>query len=297
MKKVIERKKEMMRIKDVISISNGFFSHINFEFPEFIEKSNLDIDFFSQYASKTVAPIIINFQEEGVSQLTDSALDSIGAVLLQRYSTKWTKQLAVLNLEYDPIYNYSDKYNETYSKESDGTRDDESSGTTKSTRTDDLTEQKTLGTSISGTRTDNLQNQRTDNLSSTTNTSTSGNVFGFNSSIAVPDTTASENSTRQNTGTQTNKNTGTQTNQVVNSGSDTTKNTGTQATDVAHETTRAIANKYAESGTREYNHLGNIGNHPTQDLITKEIELWRWNFIQEILEDVKDFVTIPYYIS
>lgn len=43
-------------------------------------------------------------------------------------------------------------------------------------------------------------------------------------------------------------------------------------------------------------HKGNIGNLTPQQLITQEIELWRWNFIDEVMSDIKSMITIPIYI-
>ena len=42
-------------------------------------------------------------------------------------------------------------------------------------------------------------------------------------------------------------------------------------------------------------HKGNLGNVAPQDLIRKEIELWRWNFINEVMDDVKSFISLAVY--
>ena len=65
----------------------------------------------------------------------------------------------------------------------------------------------------------------------------------------------------------------------------TKRTTGTEGNESSSDRTR----------NREFTHLGNIGNQTTQQLLTEEIELWRWNFIQEVLNDVKDFLTLPVY--
>ena len=43
-------------------------------------------------------------------------------------------------------------------------------------------------------------------------------------------------------------------------------------------------------------HKGNIGNMSPQQLIEQEINLWRWNFIDEVFDDIKSLITIPIYI-
>lgn len=51
----------------------------------------------------------------------------------------------------------------------------------------------------------------------------------------------------------------------------------------------------ALSRAKETIHKGNLGNIAPQDLIKKEIELWRWNFIQEVFDDVKSFISLAIY--
>jgi hypothetical protein len=43
-------------------------------------------------------------------------------------------------------------------------------------------------------------------------------------------------------------------------------------------------------------HFGNIGNLTSQKMILEEINLWKWNYMQEILNDVKEFCTLPVYL-
>lgn len=379
----LEMKKSPMRIKDVISMTNGFFNHIPYTFPEDITKSSLDIQFFSNYSLRAIAPIVSLFND-GVSQLTNESLDTIGWAIFETYHHKWDKQLAVYNIEYNPIYNYKDEFHETNSIESTDEKSDtwsESGDNLRvdnvlitigkgvsqlTTRTDNLTEEKTLGTELNQTRTDNLSklttndltenhsgnitenSTRTDNLSqletrdlTQINDDTGNdNLFGYNSPTAVGDTTNTSKSTTSddgtvttaNTGTQQNNkttedsrgvtnsgtvkvddsgtqkivtantgtdrlvNTGTQQTNVVNSGEDITKNSGSQKNTKSEHGTKTQNDEYVNNGKRDYEHVGNIGNHPTQQLINDEIELWRWNFVQEILNDVKEFTTIPVYL-
>ena len=44
-------------------------------------------------------------------------------------------------------------------------------------------------------------------------------------------------------------------------------------------------------------HFGNIGNLTSQKQILEEINLWKWNYMQEILNDVKEFCTLPVYLN
>lgn len=352
------------KIKDVITIADGFFSHIPFNFPEDITKVSLDFQFYTRFSQKNTAPVVDLLLDDDVSQLTSAQLDLIGTAIWQTYNRKWAKQLAVYSIQYNPIYNYKDEYHETneliktgegssvwiedgestLERLSERTKTDSADATV--TRTDNLSESYTKGTSTTSTRTDNLTELETHNLtnletrnttetetrnlSESIDTSANNSVYGFNSSDAVGNTEDDSDSSKTDTGTVSTTNTGTVNNgntgtlttantgtqQVVtgNSGSDTTTNSGTQTTVTDSDTSssdaltgtdtttssksgiKTNADDASEEGSRDYEHLGNIGNHTSQRLINEEIELWRWNFVEEILEDVKEFTTIPVYL-
>lgn len=294
---ILEMKKRPTRIKDVISPTNGFFLHIPYDFSKFFEKPQLDIAFFSDYSKRNIAPIVEYYMGESVSQLTDTQLDEIGQIIYQMFKQKWDKQSAVFAIEYDPISNYRDEYHETHSLNSEDEKKEEWSDERNSTRTDDLTEKTTKGTTVTSTRTDNLNQTDTKNLTDTLQENTESNVYGFNSSAPSGDTTGADNYTKIGTGSLTRENSGTQKNETTGSGSDTLTNTGTQKNDATGSGNRSNTDNYSDSGTRDYTHLGNIGNHTTQNLIQQEINLWRWNFMKEILQDVADFLTLPTYIG
>lgn len=337
------------RIKDVITMSNGFFAHIPYTFPSDITKELLDIQFYANYGLRSIAPLVELMQDEGVSQLTNNALDTIGTAIWQTYHHKWDKQIAVYAIQYNPIYNYKDEYHETHSdvgedsitgtwselgsnQKTNNLTDQHTAGiTSTATRTDNLSEQTTnnLAEQHSGnitdseTRTDNLTQLETRNLSESRNDSGANNIFGYNSSTAVGESTDSDTSSKtdsgtvttantgtqgtqgtstdsrriDNTGTVVRANSGTQQNQTVNSGSDTITHTGTSTDAKSGSGSKSNSGDFETSGQKDYTHVGNIGNHPTQQLIEDEINLWRWNFVQEVLDDVKEFTTIPIYIG
>lgn len=292
-----EMKKRPMRIKDVALPTNGFFLHVPYDFSAFFEKPQLDIAFFADYSQRNIAPIVDYYLDGSVSQLTNDQLDDIGKLIYQMFKNKWDKQSAVFNIEYDPISNYRDEYHETHTLTSEDEKKEEWGDEKNSTRTDDLTEVQSKGTTLTSTRTDNLNQTDTRNLTDTLQENTTSNVFGFNSSSPSGDTTGSDNYTKNGTGTLSRENTGTQKNETTGSGSDTITNTGTQKNDSTSSGNKTQNDNYSDNGTKDYTHLGNIGNHTTQYLIGQEIDLWRWNFMQEILKDVANFLTLPTYIG
>lgn len=212
----------------------------------------------------------------------------------------------------------------------DGGSERETQSTTEqSTRTDNLSEQQTRTDNLTENTTETIDTTRdttrTDNLSESTTSSGENNLFGFNSVDAVGADTNASNNTRTNTGTVNNveEDSGTIADTKSNTGTQRTDrtNTGTvgNSTSSSHEKVRygglTHATDDSQNGTgskritgtesnestsertkvREFSHLGNIGNLTSQQLINQEIELWRWNFIQQVLNDVKDFLTLPLY--
>lgn len=146
----------------------------------------------------------------------------------------------------------------------------------------------------------------------TTNTGTqtstkSGKDWLTKSGAIERDKTGTETTEKDGTvgvvqgGTESVADTGTQT--VANTGTDSVANTGTQASQGTEATTGTT--QRVESGTetvtgtstrdRSGVHSGNIGNLTSQKQIGEEIALWKWNFIEEIMADATDFLTLQVY--
>lgn len=266
--------------------------------------------FIASCGSRNPSPIVETIQEEYGEELDNNQLTSLGILIASTYSEKWDRLGAIYNLDYDPIHNYLDEW-------SDSQNTEENNNTSEST-TDSLTK----GTSIvkDRTRTDNLQDKieygrkttRTDDLTQDESTSESAegtgsnknSVYAFNSGNVPSDadennsSSTSSNSTSSeitNTGTQdvelsgsdVRKNTGTQTNY------ETVDNTGTDTRSISKEVENGITGERSRSGS----HSGNIGNITTQKQILEEINVWRWNYVNAILDDVKEMLTLPVYLN
>lgn len=315
--------KENQTVKMIFPVNNGLFNHIDFDFG--VDKQLLDVMFIGNFAMRNPSTYVEAIQDEYGEPLTDANLRTLGASLLALYVHKWTRLKEIPNIEYDPIHNYLDEWEdhsegtETKTDTISSTREDEL-GTTRThnaTRTDNLSE------SVNGTRTDNLSetnsSTRTDNLLETeginetesSSGSQADNIFGFNSSTASPSTSSSDSNSKTKTGTNTVADTGTQTvsstktNTGTQGNSETTLNTGTQtnAETIADTgtNTRTLDQTDELEGSdnrdRSGRHSGNIGNLTSQKMINEEIELWKWNYINSVLNDVKEFCTLPIYLK
>lgn len=175
------------------------------------------------------------------------------------------------------------------------------------------------------------ENSNTRNNTGTQTDAKSGSDSLLNTGTQRSDSEDNGTITTANTGTQTNLKTGTET--VANSGTQSTdededvtvtkSNTGTQSnsrTDDESATvtntgtvTNAIANASTGTNSRVSNgsasetgsentersgrHFGNIGNLTSQKQLKEEIELWKWNYVKEILEDAKSFLSLEVYLN
>lgn len=298
---------ERQKIQTVIPKTNGIFSHMNYTFRAELTKANLDLLFYANYGRRSPSPIIEAIQDEPDEFLTDAELTALATLILEMYKVKWDKLGDVYDIEYDPIHNYLDTW------------EDENNGTKNESETDDYTRTDTYGHTVGDTnlRTDNLTETvtygktetRSDNLTETEDVTTgttgsgsgSNNLYGFNSATAVGHDTNSSSNSETETVDRDVHNTGTQA--TVGSGTDATANTGTRtdARNIVNGGTdgrtysETRSNAIAEHREREGSHMGNIGNLTSQKQIQEEIALWKWNYMQEILNDVKEFCTLPLY--
>lgn len=331
---MLDMKKESIQICQVISPNNGFLSHTPIELPpEIMSKMVVDFRFYTEFSQRLIAPFLLHFYQ--YVKFTDDDLDMIGHFIYNNYKTKWERQLDIYKYEYSPIYNYSDFYTgididtETTSLEGNTSDSSKSQKNGQSTsiltgssngsisKTSSSTDTKINNLSDVKTETRNLSGSNTETRDLTQNdaNSESNNIFGFNSPSAVGHDTSSGSDKITETGSiaNVNSNTGTITNNLQKTGN--TSNTSSisdestnQQTNTDNKTVTSSDNIVNTSSkkknedinrllnkTKDYKRLGNIGNIATQDLIKKEIDLWRWKFIDEILEDLKTLLTMPFY--
>lgn len=281
-------------------MNNGLFAHIHYEFPDIltITDAELDLTFLTLWGLRYCAPVVhVVHEDEDISQLTDSELTILASLILDMYKHKWDRLSELIVLRYDPIHNYSDTYHEEL----------EEGITGESTRTPDISiannetvEVDTVlrdGGSERRNKTTSGTDTREDDLREETNGADVHNRFAFNSAEneAVGDSVDESTGVKTNEGTVTDTRSGTEETTITGGLTHTTD--GTNVTSGTKRTTGTEANEHSSdrNRVRDSTHVGNIGNLTTQQLMTQEIELWRWNLIQQVLNDVKDFLTLPVY--
>lgn len=232
---------------------------------------------------------------------------AIAQDLFTIYGQNWTKLYEAFMSKYVPINNYDMTETVTRTQTSDRTI----------TRTNDLT------STIDGTETRTQEQYSTQNLTgNTTSTTTSDSnstsaldhgetiasdtttdsyTYGFNSPEKVP--TASQTATNTDTHSGTDTTTTTEhssADTTATSKSDTTDHmTGT--TDITSKDVRAdrvLEDTLDNDDVKEdiqTNRSGNIGVTSTQQLLQQEFELWKYNFFNQVFEDVDKYLTLSVY--
>ena len=189
---------------------------------------------------KTINPVFQSAPEEAKAN-----------VLLALYGEKWKRLLDDFSLEYSQLDAY--RVNEKIVRH----RDDDDSQTTTYNRT--VTEDSTEGGSL--------------------DTKTIGsagivrNLYGFNSSVAVPSDVQSDTDNEDVTETRNLSSSST----TTNGGSDT------------------FTRDRSDSETTTTDRSGNIGYTTPQELLRQDIELWRVPFFDLVFDDIDSFITLQVY--
>ena len=119
----------------------------------------------------------------------------------------------------------------------------------------------------------------------TDDNSTNGNdIYGFNSENAIHSDSSTSNEKNKHNVDDT----------LTKKGTSTKKKTGSDTLTKKDDFTNNIIKD--ETIVRESLHVGNIGNLTTQTLIEQERELRKWNIVNDILNDVAGFLTLPIYL-
>lgn len=141
-----------------------------------------------------------------------------------------------------------------------------------------MTQKETPNISTKHTVSDNFQQKTTtDNTTQVSVTENGGgqnNVYGFNTTNSpAPSDAFSNNKTTTTVAADPNQN---------KSNTTYTQNGYTED---------------SETGTRELTRSGNIGVTTSQQMIQSDIDLWKWNFFEEVFRDVDKILTTRIYMN
>lgn len=272
MKRVMMKMENYPLVKDVFPIVSSIFSHCDYDFG-IVNTTELDSMFFTNYGLRNVSPLVTSLT---TTKASDDELRILATTLVALYKSKWDRLKALYTTEYDPIHNYFDELTENVEdselKNSTSNNNDKTSSTSKD--------------SSNTTRSNNLTRTEKNSSSETGSGNDDSLIYGFNSSNPVHSNSSEgvdvNTYKADNSLTSDENQTNTTTNSMENSSTRTFTN----------EKNASTSNSRVKTST----HKGNIGNLTSQQMIKQEIELRQWNFIQSVLEDAKELLTIPMYL-
>lgn len=255
-----------MRLNDVFSdwaTGQGIFSYLqDYDVPwqKLDVNIQLDLEYHGNISGcKRLSPLACKMSEEA------KGVESMAKTIYVLYNTIWSKQWETLSAEYNPIENYSmtEVMNDDITTIKYGKN---------STQTNDLTYKKT--------GTDDIKSGGSDVTIPEVTVNTEHDVFGFNSTDAVPSDTGVQTSGGKNTVTHDNDDTHTYNLNDTNEGT------------VTHEDSGQDTHEHSYNLTRS----GNIGVTTSQQMLESERKLWTWNFYREVVfPDIDKVLTIGIY--
>ena len=326
---------ELLTLNEVFTdwINNGIFKYLqalDVPWKNDITSNELDVIYHgSRSGKKFVGCIVENFLSNNV--LSNESKAAIAQAIFAINQKNWVALWNTLNLEYNPIENYSMTETENISdvhagtvtsKGEDVTTKNDSLTNTQNT-TNTSTNKETVTTTDTGNVTKNITENGTNKNEQDVTKSTSENtiannantnqLYGFNSTDAVNSDKQIGDITQDVTGSETVKDvtnvttTDTTTDETssTNNGTVTTESTiknddGVTGT-TANETNVNVKrdNTDTENKTittdRTLTRKGNIGVTTSQQMIESERNLWFWSYFEKVFTDVDNILTLKIY--
>ena len=183
----------------------------------------LDIDYIYRWSgNKSISPLLAHLQNGTDLELDSSGYEILAGIIWSHYGTNWTNKWRVLVADYDPLENYN------------------------MVETESTTGRDTSHTEVAGSS----------GLNNTTTQSTK-NVYGYNSSSAVP----------------------------------AEQDTITSSTDTDITTNYDIDRGLDRTLTRH----GNIGVTTSQQMAQSTLDLYAYKFFEEVYKDIDRITALPIY--
>ncbi len=280
-------REELKKIKEVMTLTTDLFGYINYDLTDLsITNNMLNFYFYSKYSERWCSPVIDLLLDDG--EIPVANLATLGDYINQLYKPKWDRLKNILLLEYDPIHNYLDEMVEDTNDSETIQQTGQKSNQGTKTRTDNLVRTDATRQTDNYIKDDNYQNEGSEKTINTGDSS----LYGFDSDDEPAP--SDWNDSRTSTNRQANNFGTTQRNETItNTG--TVSNTGTVTNnDLGSESNSSDSERNYERD-KTVTHKGNIGNLSSQNLLGQEVEFWQWNFVNQMLSDVADVLTLSIY--
>ena len=223
-------------------------------------KSN-DYEYFGNHSGeKEISPLVEKtLNKYNVTEIVynSPALNRLVDVVISRYGDKWKRIYSAISAEYEILNNISEKIEET----------------PDIIKTNEMTKNETETPNITVV----TQNKTSTNIEEYSEGSSSGDVYGFNSTVPVPQSDSAANSSRRTVADG-------ESNKVDQNRTE----TGTRQNKAEESHTES------EKGKRTTIRTGNVGK-TNQSMLQEEISLREWEFLKIVYADMDRLLTCPKY--
>ena len=258
-------------LRDVFSwVDNGIFAAMEnlaeealLELPWGDDAETLDMTYFGNHSgAKFCSPLVkLILQTEGMvdeyGRINSTGTAKLASVLIRKYLTNWRALWATTDATYNPIHNYD----MVEVRSTQGVESNSTVGESELAKTGTDTLAHGLAQTTQHGRGNEEMNYR----------------YGINTDAEDPK--PSEKMTSQDSGTTV----------TTDSGSDvTTKN-------LLDSTTEEESSVSANVEQEEIHRSGNIGVTTTQQMLTAERELWKWNFFEQVFRDIDRELALQFH--
>lgn len=252
-----------------------------------VDSTSLDLLYHVERSDdKFVSPLVSRLFPPN-SALNYTSYQKLAKAIFTKYSVRWSKLYQTLSLEYNPIENYNMVENEDINVEG------KSQSTSNNTRTNNLQRTRKNEDSDTESGTVNVASSDTGTVGVTGSSQEqrNQNVYGFNSSTAVP----------SDTGTSSGSNNSTTTNNLAGSRDETRELVFGHNVDETIEDTGSVKDEgggsveHNDTTGRKLTRSGNIGVTTSQKMIESERNLWIWDFFEDVFKDLDKLLVLPIF--
>lgn len=276
--------KDYKTVADVITgafTGNGIFSAFNnpiwcYDF----NSEALDIQFITNYGDKPASPYLLHFDEDG--GISDENLQAIADHIYAMNKYSWEHLYKAVTTEYEPLYNVDAYESEKTNSVNNNNSIDSAINTESSVNNDANTD------SIDRTSTSSNINSGSGDTDSSGNGDSINDISAFNSGLV--NDTANDSNTDAITGTS-------------NEASGITNEESTDSHDIAGSDShisdtgvdRVVNTNGTSEGERVVRRYGNIGVTTSAQMISGEIELWKFNYMARVMSDICELIALSIY--
>lgn len=282
---------DLLRLKHVFSdyLNNGIFAALEDLSAPWSEDQTalpLDILYIENHSGDKIISPMVRKRLNSDNVLTNENISTLAGVLLAYYGQKWMKLWDVLLIEYNPLSNYDMVESGSNTNIKTGSLD--RSGAITKSGSESVSDELTYSGKESNKRSGSVEDS---GAAADNSENSSSGIYGYNSQSAVPADTQQSSAAHKNTQTFNNVTDERSFTNRTDSRDIVTTYTNRADTDSRKDTYNNITDAATHSLTRK----GNIGVTTSQQMLESEIEVRKWLYFENVMQDIDKLLTLSIY--